>query len=530
MYKRQVQWRPVSGPGPQSRLWSARIARDVLPGLIPPLVWSVNVPVVNGAWVEILDDALGSTGLDPQELARPFGYRAYFDMGAFGSVFASLGMPRDALEQMRAGAKVSMRPSLGAMARRTPRLIRFGVRLARWRRTAGFELRAIEAARRAEAAVGAGELADLDDEDLLARVDRLRALFGQVARLNVVTPLLADASAAAVRRLAKRRGLDPAGIDPGQELPAVRALDPAIAAAGLEAADDAAWARFMARFGHLSDSPNDCSRVTWSEQPDVVRRLFAGTGAAGPRGEGRRDALAELLARTPARRRRGTVRSWERAAGLRLAKERVGYTYARVYSLLRPVFLQIGARLVARGVLADPDDVFLLELSEVRSALRGSLPEASDRVAVRRAEMSEAASVDFPEVIVGDDPVPVRGRAGAARLNGTPTSPGRHAGPARVVTSLAGAPEIGATDVLVLEAADVTWTPLLLRAGAVVSQTGGMLSHASILARELGIPCVVSVPGATRIAEGSTVTVDGSSGEVLVLEAPEAGHNEEEPT
>jgi pyruvate,water dikinase len=134
--------------------------------------------------------------------------------------------------------------------------------------------------------------------------------------------------------------------------------------------------------------------------------------------------------------------------------------------------------------------------------------------------MQEAADLHWPETIVGDDPVPIRGRARAQVLTGVPTSRGRHTGPARVVTSLATAGDIGPDDVLVLAAADVTWTPLLLRAGAVVTETGGMLSHASIVARELGLPCVASVEGATDIAEGARVCVDGATGEVLVLGPP----------
>jgi pyruvate,water dikinase len=132
--------------------------------------------------------------------------------------------------------------------------------------------------------------------------------------------------------------------------------------------------------------------------------------------------------------------------------------------------------------------------------------------------MAEAAELTWPETIIGDDPVPIRGRSGARAMHGVPTSRGRHIGTARVVTSMASAPEVLPTDVLVLAAADVTWTPLLLRAGAVVTETGGMLSHASIIARELGIPCVASVAGATAIPEGARIAVDGGAGEVLVLE------------
>ena len=62
--------------------------------------------------------------------------------------------------------------------------------------------------------------------------------------------------------------------------------------------------------------------------------------------------------------------------------------------------------------------------------------------------------------------------------------------------------------------ADVGWTPILARAGAVVAESGGLLSHSSIVAREFGIPCVVSVSGAMRIPDGARIRVDGYSGDV----------------
>ena len=61
---------------------------------------------------------------------------------------------------------------------------------------------------------------------------------------------------------------------------------------------------------------------------------------------------------------------------------------------------------------------------------------------------------------------------------------------------------------------DVGWTPMLARAGAVVAESGGLLSHSSIVAREFGIPCVVSVAGAMRIPDGASIRVDGYTGTV----------------
>lgn len=520
-----VQLRPISGAEGAPRVWSSRMARDVLPGLIPPLVWSINVPVLSRVWADLISEALGEVGLDAGELVRAFGYRAYFNSSALGEVFTSLGMPSDALDVMRDGtSRAAVRPPVSILVRRTPRLARFAITLARWERRIRADRLSIDAER--------ASLADVDphslsDAGLLARVGDLSGLLTRAGRLNVVTPLLADAWAASVRRAAEARGVDPGMVDPGQELPEVRAFDPAHALAELDPMDDVAWSGFLERFGHLSESPNDASVPTWAEGGSAVRGL---AGPAAGRLDGRAasagaaNARARLLAATARWDRARTARRWGRAARYRLAREQVGYSYARVYALFRPTLLEAGRRLVEREVLAAAADVFLLDLAEVGEALRGALPGARTLVGARRAEMAEAADLHWPETIIGDEPVPIRGRARARVLTGVPTSRGRHTGPARIVVTLAEAGQVGPEDVLVLPAADVTWTPLLLRAGAVVTETGGMLSHASIVARELGLACVASVEGATRIPNGAQVCVDGSAGEVVVLDGdPPAG-------
>ena len=87
----------------------------------------------------------------------------------------------------------------------------------------------------------------------------------------------------------------------------------------------------------------------------------------------------------------------------------------------------------------------------------------------------------------------------------------------RVVHGIADFAKVEEGDVLAIPFSDVGWTPLFAKAGAVVAESGGMLSHSSIVAREYGIPCVVSVDGAMRMPEGAIVTVDGYRG-VVVLE------------
>ncbi len=522
-----VQLRPAR-PVPPLPVYSNRIAREMLPGVIAPLTWTVNTPIVNGAWVELLTQAIGPNDLEPAALARRFAGRAYFDMGAFGRIFEAFGMPRDSLELLLGfeggDAKPSLRPSSGVW-RKLPRLSRAAWSLLRTPRRLepalpGFDARIEALASRDPGALG--------ERELLARADAISRLVAELARANIEAPLLQSLWAAALRRSAARTGLDAARLDPGRDDPARREVDlrvalddlaSRLAVTGPEAraalerdgwtaldggavAMQPAFEDVLARFGHVSDNQNDLSRVPWTEDRDALVSAVLAHETADERA-----AAPDLPARL-----RGVER---RAARARVLRERIAWRYARAYALFRPTFLALGARLVERGALDGADDVVLLELAELRVLVDGTDPGARALVERRRREMETDALVEPPELIVGDGFLP--GAAEQRRLlRGVGTSGGRYRGPVRVVTSLRGGTELASGEVLVVRSSDVAWTPLFTRAGAVVTEAGGMLAHASVVARELAIPCVVSVAGATRLADGTEVTVDGYAGEVLV--------------
>lgn len=546
-----LQSRPLTGLD-GVRIYSARISREVFPGLIPPLVWSINVPIVNGAWIELLERLAGPLGIPPDRLARQFGYRAYFDMTTLGDVFVALGMPRDALELLLGLPRGPQAPRFKPSAqtwRHLPRMLRFGAFALR---AGGWAKREVDALAAAAARFEAVDPATLDARRLLERMDAIAALVRRGATGNIVIPLLMLGYGRGLDALIARAGLDPLDADPAAEWPERRTWDPnpaldelRVMVEGLSAADRAAleadpagaldatpglasfgqaFDAFLGRFGHLSASGNDLSVAPWREDRAGAVRMVLAHPLPRTR-TGPAVTLDGLRAALPASRRFLVGRLWRRAGELRVRREAVSSTYTRVYGLLRGTVLALGDRLVAAGHLDARDDVMLLTNEELRylaevGPLDGEPAQA--RVRRRRTEMAEAAELVAPDLVVGDAFVPRRrDHPGKATLTGLATSRGSARGIARVVRGPADFDRVGTGDVIVIPFSDVGWTPLFARAAAVVAEAGGLLSHSSIVAREYGIPCVVSVPDACgSIADGATVLVDGIGGSVVVEALP----------
>jgi pyruvate,water dikinase len=203
-----------------------------------------------------------------------------------------------------------------------------------------------------------------------------------------------------------------------------------------------------------------------------------------------------------------------RAARYRLERERVSYAYTRTYGQFRPAVLEIARRLVERGVLDDSEQVFCLTRAEMEDGLLHGRTALRELASARQAEMDRLVDVEMPEVIFGDEFEPATPTDPEHQLRGTPSSRGVVRATVRVVKGIEEADRVSPGEVVVIPYSDVGWTPMLAKAGAIVAESGGLLSHSSIVAREFGVPCVVSVAGAMRIPDGATVRVDGYTGEI----------------
>jgi len=202
-------------------------------------------------------------------------------------------------------------------------------------------------------------------------------------------------------------------------------------------------------------------------------------------------------------------------------RELTGFVYNFGFGLFRKFFLRIGEILLKNGSIESKEDIFYLSYEEIKNFTEKTHQTGNIRRLVnrRKVEMNEYQNLKLHEIIFDDLPkhLLIEGKT-QWNLKGIPTSRGSYLGTARVISGILDFNKIRKGDVLIIPSSDPSWTPLFSKAGAVVSESGGMLSHCSIIAREYGIPAVVSVKGALQIKDGSKVTVDGYRGEVDVLE------------
>ena len=187
------------------------------------------------------------------------------------------------------------------------------------------------------------------------------------------------------------------------------------------------------------------------------------------------------------------------------------------YYVVRKWGVEAGRRLADEGVFDAPDDVWYLKFQEVTQLLNGQLSRAQARQLVGKGRwlVSSFRNFDNPNEIGARYDYDDREESTPTgnTLQGTGCSSGRVTARARVVRALDEMDSVERGDILITHFTDPGWTPLFARIAGVVTETGGVLSHAAVISREYGIPAVLAVKGATRaIADGAMITIDGSKG------------------
>lgn len=294
---------------------------------------------------------------------------------------------------------------------------------------------------------------------------------------------------------------------------------------------------FLTRHGHLGAVREDLMDPSWLEDPrplleDVGRRIGGARGTADARRAEREQTAARRAEaiRTALADRPAELAELEALAATarQIGHLTEGHNYwidRMASDRLRRLTRRVGRRLVSDGVIANPDDVMFLRRGEIDELLVA--PEDRRGLVAERRDRHERERTLTPPAKVGTlrpadpDAKPDRFEGGRfasdddRSLRGTGASAGVVRGTARVVFGPDDFARVGPGDIVVATASNPGWVPLFATAAGFVTDTGGVLSHAAVVAREFGIPAVVGTrEGTKRIADGRQIEIDGTTGVV----------------
>ena len=318
-----------------------------------------------------------------------------------------------------------------------------------------------------------------------------------------------------------------------------------LAADGSTEATDllADWDAFIAEFGSRGPNEWDIRAASWETKPALplaaLDRLRHQTDDESP--HARHDAVAaQRVAVTEEVRAKvagndelsGMLEAALIAGNMMAYRERTKTTIVKAIHEGRMVALELGRRHAEAGNIADADHIFMLLEPELDAFIAD--PASFRETLVQRADAFAALWDLEPPFIIRDGDLPplsawarkaeAAPKAAASAgdvITGVSGSPGVVRGTARVVLDAGDPTTLDPGDILVAPFTDPSWTPLFMTAGGVVVDVGGQISHAVIVSRELGLPCVVSATDATgRIPDGAAVEVDGDAGTVTVVGLP----------
>jgi len=303
---------------------------------------------------------------------------------------------------------------------------------------------------------------------------------------------------------------------------------------------------YLDEFGWRSDGIYEIGDATWREEPAIPLNTIQGylrlrdednpeltLEQAAQRREGLTSRARKILAHDPAKLQRFAALMDAAKHNLRVTEDHSFWIDQMGTATLRRFCLAAGRRLTQRGILSRADDVFLLYKAELREALadRG---DWKGLVSERRASMQDSARIVPPDHIGAPTPhnadpffialvdkmlgfLPVEPSTDPDVIVGVAASPGTVQGTAKVVRSLLEASKLQSGDIMVCEMTVPTWVPLFATVSAIVADSGGILSHCAIVAREFRLPAVVGTHiGTAIIKDGMTITVDGTRGMVRI--------------
>ena len=571
-----VQSRPVTGTKPAGAPdieWTRANLAEVMPDLTSPQALAVFEELLNASQKLNLG-RLAASAADLGPLVKSFAGRPYLNLSQLRHASRAGGMAPAAMlrslghsETITADDEIAPRLSAGAIVRLLPDIARITWRhlraapiveatLARSAATLA-QVKAVDAARLTDAELWAALNAwrqtapsEMQTVLLLAGVTFHERSVRQICERvgfpfeHLVYPQLAVGE----RSVSSQQAFDLVALaDQARKdlrvrrvLAEVRPDDYQQLRTSLEGTEFlAAFDRFLDNYGHRGRYESDWALPRLHEDPSPIfqavrAHLLDDAPRAGDQEEGQRERAAEaawtafiaqlnwwqrLVTLPRVRRAVATIKRYY------VWRERVRSDFVRILAVVRRWHLVLANRFVDRGWLDDRDDYFLVQLPEIGAVIAGTAAPETLRpiAAARRAEQERYRSLRMP-LFMRESDLHRLVRAAAVSgiadvdddsLSGLPVSGGCVEAPVVVVRDPSDFERMTRGAILVAPATDPSWTPLFTLASGVIVEVGGVLSHASTIAREFGLPAIANVKHATRrLKTGDRVRLDAMSGRI----------------
>lgn len=292
---------------------------------------------------------------------------------------------------------------------------------------------------------------------------------------------------------------------------------------------------YLDKYGMRCSGEIDITRTRWSEQPTALIPVllshvknFEPNAGSVKFEQGRLEAEQkerELLSRLE-QLPDGKRKARKTKKMISLLREFIGYreypkyAFIQRYWTYKQALLKEAAALVQKSCIREQEDIYYLSFEELREAVRTNKLDYSV-ITRRRAEHEVNEKLTPPRVMTSEGEIisgeSLGGKIPRNALAGIPVSAGIIEGRARVILKMEDA-AIEAGDILVTTFTDPSWTPLFVSVKGMVTEVGGLMTHGAVIAREYGLPAVVSVENATKlIKDGQRIRVNGTEGYVEVL-------------
>jgi pyruvate,water dikinase len=295
--------------------------------------------------------------------------------------------------------------------------------------------------------------------------------------------------------------------------------------------------RYIDEYGHLGSGTIDLAAKNWRDEPGRVLELAGELMASGEAHGGKaylalltnkRNKIVESLSKRLSFFHRLKLRL---LLGLMVEaapfRENVKFYMFRRIGIIRVLLLEAARRLKEKGLLCSEEDIFFLKSDELKDLLTAKSSSFSPgEISRRRGEHWRNLRMACPIFRVEGGKgarlyfaSPARGKR---EFQGVAASAGAVAGKARVILALEEAGRLRPGEILVTMTTDPSWTPLFSVASGVVVEVGSILSHGAVVAREIGIPAVMGLPGiVSAVRDGDSLFVDGSTGMVRWIQDSE---------